>query len=230
MNAKRISLKFAVITYALVLFWFSIPGSVFSEMPAPTASPNPSSLSPDKKWEYSDGDTPKLVKAGTNEVALEFSEGCDLGALGEHSELHWAPDSKRFAFYSCGAGKEHLTLLYQLRDDGWVALKTPGDGDELFEQAGNFIEAQAKRKGLPKKTFLHMQWWSVDPKQWVDASSLIIHASMAEVVHKNDGDYVGPGFGSDLLLTLKFDDAGNWKVIKTHRMSEKEVEKAGKEQ
>jgi hypothetical protein len=52
-----------------------------------------SSLSPDKKWEYSDGDESKLVKASTNEVALEFSEGCDLGALDEHSEILWAPDS-----------------------------------------------------------------------------------------------------------------------------------------
>jgi hypothetical protein len=99
------SLRFAVITYALVLFWFSIPGSVFSELPAPTSSLNPSSLSPDKKWEYSDGDTPKLVKAGSNEVAMEFSEGCDLGALGEHSELHWAPDQNALHFIAVERGK-----------------------------------------------------------------------------------------------------------------------------
>ena len=27
-----------------------------------------------------------------------------------------------------------------------------------------------------------------------------------------------------VLFTLKFDDAGNWKIVKTHRMSKKEVE------
>ena len=27
-----------------------------------------------------------------------------------------------------------------------------------------------------------------------------------------------------LLFTLKFDEAGNWKVVKMHRMSEKELE------
>ena len=219
------SLKFAMITYALVLLWLSSLGFVFSETLAATASPNPNSLSPDKQWEFSGGDTAKLVKAGTNEVALTFSEECDLGALGEHSALLWAPDSKRFGFYSCGAGKEHLTLLYQLRDDQWVALKTPGDGDDLFEQAGNIIEAQAKRKGLPKKTFLHMQWWTVKPERWLDSNTLIVYASMAEVVHRYDGEYVGHGFGTDLLLTLKFDTAGNWKIIKTHRMSEKEIKK-----
>ena len=230
MSLKSMSPKFPAIAYVLILLWLFGLGFVFSETPAPTASPASSSLSPDKKWEYPDGDTAKLVKAGTSEVALKFSDDCSLGALGEDSRLVWAPDSKLFAFYSCGAGKEHLTLLYQLRDHRWVALTTPGDGDELFGQAGKIIEARAKRKGLHKKTFLHMQWWTVEPKQWLDASTLIIHASMAEVVHKNDGDYVGPGFGTDLLLTLKFDDAGNWKVVKTHRMSEKEVEEAGKEQ
>jgi hypothetical protein len=35
-------------------------------------------------------------------------------------------------------------------------------------------------------------------------------------------------FGAELLLTLKFDDAGKWKIVKTHRMSEKEVEKIEK--
>jgi hypothetical protein len=220
--------KFTEIAYVLILLWLFSLGSVFSETPAPTASPNPSSLSPDKKWEYSGGDTAKLVKAGTNEVALTFSEECDLGGLGEHSELLWAPDSKRFAFYSCGAGKEHLTLVYQLRDDRWAALERPRD--ELFQLAGDIIQAQAKRKGLPKKTFLHMQWWTVKPERWLDSSTLVVYASMAEVVHRNDGEYVDPGFGTDLLLTLKFDTAGNWKIVKTHRMSEKEVKKRANQQ
>jgi uncharacterized protein YecT (DUF1311 family) len=187
-------------------------------------APNPSSVSPDKKWEYVGGDEPKLVKAGTNELELDFSQGCGLGSVGENPALLWAPNSKRIAF-GCVGGKEDITLLYQLRDGHWVGLKTPGDGDELFERAGDIIEAQAKKKGLPKKTFLHMQWWTVEPQRWLDASTLIVHASMAEVLHRNDGEYVGPGFGTDLLLTLKFDASGNWKIVKTHQMSEKEVEK-----
>lgn len=50
-----------------------------------------------------------------------------------------------------------------------------------------------------------------------------MHASMGEVVHKYDGGYEGLGFGAD-LLTLKFDEAGNWKIVKTHRMSKKELQ------
>jgi hypothetical protein len=32
------------------------------------------------------------------------------------------------------------------------------------------------------------------------------------------------GAEAGLFFTLKFDDAGNWKIIKTHQMSKKEFE------
>ncbi len=39
------------------------------------AAPNPSSVSPDKKWEYQPNESaPKIVKPGTNEVALDLSD------------------------------------------------------------------------------------------------------------------------------------------------------------
>jgi len=38
------------------------------------------------------------------------------------------------------------------------------------------------------------------------------------------------GFGADFLFTIKFDAAGNWKIVKTHSMSQKEVDKREKEQ
>jgi hypothetical protein len=224
MKLKSMSPKFAEIAYVLILLWPSSLGSVFSETPAPTASPNPSSLSPDKKWEFSGGDTAKLVKAGTNEVALTFSEGCDLGALGENSAPLWAPDSKRLAFYSCGAGKVHLTLLYQLRDDQWVALKTPGQDDQIDEHAAHLIEAKAKKKGLRKGTFLHLQWSQVEPRQWLDPDTLVLYISMQEVVRRNDGEFVDFGYEASLLFTLKFDDAGRWKIVKTHEMTGKAAE------
>jgi hypothetical protein len=223
------NLKFGGIGYALISLWFSGIGSVSSETPTPTGSPNPSSLSPDKKWEFSGGDDARLVKAGTNEVAWKLSEECNLGGSSENSAPLWAPDSKRFAFYGCGQAKEHLTLLYQLRDDRWVALKTPGDGDELSELVGNNIEAQAKKKRVPKETFLHMQSWTVEPERWLDSNTLVVYAAMAEVVHHYDGPYAGQGFGADLLVTLKLDDAGNWKIVKTHQMSDKEVQKRTKQ-
>ena len=188
-----------------------------------SSSSSASSISPDKKWEYVGENAPKLVKADTKEAVLEFSCGTDSSAP------VWAPDSKRFAI-SCAGGKGNETSVYQLRDDQWVAPEDAlGNGDELMEQAGNLIEAQAKKRGLPKKAFLHMQWWTVEPKQWLDASSLVVYASMAERAKRN-GEDVGLGFGTDLFVTLKFDDTGNWKIVKTHQMSKKEVEKRQKEQ
>ncbi len=190
-----------------------------SKEPSPetTAQPTPSSVSPDKQWEYVGGDAPKLVRAGTKEAVVQFS--CrDLSAP------VWAPDSKRFAI-SCAGGKGNETSVYQLRDGQWVAPEEAlGNGDELMEQVGKLVEAQAKKKGMPKHTFLHMQWWTVEPKQWLDASTLVVYAYMGERVHRQDGGDVGLGFGSHVLDTLKFDDAGKWKIAKTHRLSAKEVE------
>jgi hypothetical protein len=36
------------------------------------------------------------------------------------------------------------------------------------------------------------------------------------------------GLGGKFLFTLKFNDAGNWKIIEGHDMSEKEVEEIEK--
>jgi hypothetical protein len=60
--------------------------------PEATAQPHPSWLSPDQKWEYrSSGDNAKIVKTGTDQVVLDFSDesyfGCDEATLSWASEL-----------------------------------------------------------------------------------------------------------------------------------------------
>src|SRR5206468_1384438 len=75
--------------------------------------------SPDKKWEYVGGDEQKLVKSGTNEMALDLSDHVLGGVI-------WAPDSKRFAL-NWGRGRSHNTELYQLRGNKWKTLKSPDD-------------------------------------------------------------------------------------------------------
>jgi len=193
----------------------------------PSPRPTPESISPDRKWKYTGGDTPKLVEAATNEVALEFS--CSLGGSDFSAPL-WAPDSKRFAL-SCSGGKGDETSVYQLRDNRWAEPdEAIGNGDEIFEQAGKILERQANKRGLRKGTFLHMNRWTVVADHWVDPSTLVVYASLLETVHRNNGEFVGPSFGTDLLLTLKFDAGGNWKIVKTHQMSEKEVKQREKEQ
>jgi hypothetical protein len=180
--------------------------------------------SPDKKWEYVEGEKPKLVNAETKEVALELS--CQQGG----SAPLWAPDSKRFA-RSCEGGKGNDTRIYLQRDNHWEELEEQlGNGDAIMDRAGKFIDAQAKKKGMRKGTFLHMNRWTVEPVRWVDSNTLVVYAAMIESVHTREGEHVGPSYGTDVLFTLKFDDAGKWKIIKTHEMSPKEVEKREKKQ
>jgi hypothetical protein len=41
---------------------------------------------------------------------------------------------------------------------------------------------------------------------------------------------VDDGYGTDLLFTLRFDDTGKCTIVKTHRMSNKDLEKRDKEE
>jgi uncharacterized protein YecT (DUF1311 family) len=197
-----------------------------------SSSSSASSVSPDKKWEYQpDESDPKIVKAGTDEVALDLSDQ-PAGNGFSFATVIWAPDSKRFAF-NYGQGREHATSLYQLRGDEWKALKSPGDVDEVLQRAENaaHLTGLDKKKLSKKNMYLRLIWWTEAVDQWVDSSTAILYASLREVTARRDD----PGemfdeFNADLLLTLKFDAEGNWKIIKTHQMSEKEVERREKDQ
>ena len=200
------------------------------------AAPNPSSFSPDKKWEYRpDESAPKIVKAGTDEVALDLSDQ-PAGNGFSFATVIWAPDSKRFAF-NYGQGRTHAASLYQLRGNEWKALKLPDDEDKILQRADNIVAGQLKRKGLSKEKlskkdlYLRLIWWTVKLDRWVDSNTAILYASLRQVAaRRDDPGEMFDGFGTDLLFTLKFDETGNWKIIKTHEMSEKEAEKREKEQ
>jgi hypothetical protein len=201
--------KFAAIANALILLWLSSLDSASSQTPTPTASPNLSSLSPDKKWKYKapTEEGPKLVKADTDEIAADLSDVCDISSCGDYASVIWAPDSKRFAF-NWGQGRTRQTSLYQVRDDQWKALKLPND--DVHEILNKTI-----KRGLPKKTHLRLIWETVKVHQWVDSNTAILYGGLE----------VDEAFGAHFLLTLKFDEAGNWKIIKTQRLSLKAAEK-----
>src|SRR6266516_362051 len=220
-----------------------ISGVTRSEPLAPAKTPNPESsepsdrgsVSPDKRWEYEpDESAPKIVKAGTNEVALDLSDQSAGNGFG-FATVIWAPDSKRFGF-NYGQGRTHATSLYQLRGNEWKALKLPDDEDKILQRADDIVAGQLKRKGLSKEKlskkdlYLRLIWWTVKLDRWVDSNTAILYASLRQVAARRDNPgEMFDGFGTDLLFTLKFDEAGNWKIIKTHEMSEKEAEKREKE-
>ena len=70
-----------------------------------------------------------------------------------------------------------------------------------------------------------MQWSTDRAVSWINPSTLTVYSSLAMRVHRQDGEDVGVGYGADVLFTIRFDEAGKWKIVKTHQMSEKEAEK-----
>src|SRR6266566_4416381 len=164
--------------------------------------------SPDKKWEYVGGDEQKLVRSGTNEMALDLSDHVLGGVI-------WAPDSKRFAL-NWGRGRSHNTELYQLRGNKWKTLKSPDD--DVHEILNKAIAAQVKKSGLPKKTDLRFIGERFEVTHWVDSNTAILYAWLEEMVRET----LDPDFTVNFLFTLKFDDAGKWKMVKTQRVSDEE--------
>jgi hypothetical protein len=182
------------------------------------------SISPDKKWEFLGGDEPKIVATDTKQMVLDLSE------QGSQGDVLWAPDSKRFAF-NYGRGRAHQTALYQLRDGQWVALDAPGDQDEIEKRTNDIVAGQLKKDRLSEKKlskqgkFLRLIWWTVQVDRCLDSNTAIIFASLRQVAALRDAPgEMDNGYGTDLLFTISFDAAGKWKIVKTHRMSQKEVE------
>jgi hypothetical protein len=101
------------------------------ESPSPAEEQSP--ISPDKKWGYIGGDSPKLVKLATDETVIDFFEQLNPGIApaGEDPEVVWAPDSKRFGFNYSPMHAHHMVFqsvaFYQLRGDKWVAVDSPAD-------------------------------------------------------------------------------------------------------
>ena len=130
-----------------------------------------------------------------------------------YSNVVWAPDLKRFAFNLYSRTTDHTTVaFYQLRDNKWVALQSPVDEasehTQLAQLARNYSPKNAYRKGdsSPESDYL-------EARSWPDANTVILYA------HSE-----GNGGEAAALFTLKFDEAGNWKIVKMHRLSAKELE------
>jgi hypothetical protein len=187
--------------------------------PGETPTPKPTKLkqlnapSPDKKWDYVNGDPPELLNANTSRIALEFP---DNGTY--YSAPLWAPDSRRFAVNYGQGVRVHDSSIYQLSGGEWKEVTTLGDDDQIWTAANKNITAQLKAKALPENIYLRSIRQSVQLHQWLDPSTAIIYAGLVE---RPEGENLP--LVADFVLTLKFDSAGNWKIIKTRRMSQKEV-------
>ena len=175
------------------------------------------SYSPDKKWEFR-SDT--IVRAGATEPALQLSDKCG-GANGECEPPLWSPDSKRFALNAPDQGRYQVTSFYQLNGDEWKELPPPPDaiGDVL----NKVILARMKKMGLlPKKTPIRLISNPIRTIQWTDPNTALVYAADVEGI-KDDPDR--GFFEAFFLFTLKFDQSGECKIVKSQRLSDKERQK-----
>src|SRR5438067_123604 len=162
-----------------------------------------------------------IVKAGTSQTVLDLSEGLpDL----ENAKIVWAPDSKRFALnykLPCKHCTYDTIAFYQLRDDKWVALRSLVD-----ERSERGQLAQLAKDHLPKSARERRIWRSqpthdlLKVREWIDANTAILYAYSQWFMGDEQGH-----LEANFLFTLKFDADGNCKIVKTHQMSDKEIEK-----
>jgi uncharacterized protein YecT (DUF1311 family) len=130
-----------------------------------------------------------------------------------YTDVVWAPDLKRFAFNLYSRTGDATVAFYQLRNHKWVALQSPAGEASKHTQL-----AQLARKYSPKNAYRKGDSSpasdSLEARSWTDANTVILYAH-------SEGDWGEAA----ALFTLKFDEAGNWKIIKMHQMSKEEIEK-----
>ena len=182
-------------------------------------SPSPTSGSPDKQWEYRcrDGLWSSIVNTGTNKMVLSLSNELEVPYC-QDAQVVWAPDSKRFAFNYSPSHAPHTTCktvaFYQLRGDKWIALLSPVDDRSEHAQVVQLAKEQLQKSSSacrpdPDRDILKV-------REWIGADTAVLYAPC----YRRTSGQLEAAF----LFTLKFNDAGDGKIIKTHRMSKKELE------
>ena len=201
-----------ILHYVFALAIFSAVSPAQEEKPEQQRS-----YSPDKKWEFR-SDT--IVRAGATEPALQLPDKCG-GANGECEPPLWSPDSKRFALNAPDQGRYQLTSFYQLNGDEWRELPPPPDA--ISDVLIKVILARMKKMGLrPEKTPIRLISNPIRTIRWTDPNTALVYAADVEGV-KDDPDR--GFFEAFFLFTLKFDQSGQCKIIKSQRLSDKEREK-----
>jgi len=192
--------------------------------------------SPDKRWEYqySSGVGPQIVKTGTSEAVLDLSDALPSEKNGintdnRETEVVWAPDSKRVAFNY--VAHEHrsngfgTTVLFQLRHDKWVFLRSPLDSAEVTAapEAGPRDDNRDQLAKLAKKYLRKNTYKAAVLRSPMTGDFLRV------VRWSNPDTAVFWAFSSDTsigaLAELKVDGKGNWKLVTAKVLSGKAAEK-----
>ena len=198
-------------------------------------SPSPSeikNLSPDKKWEYDCPQSieyecaPEVLNAGTGETVVDLDGDLNVyGKYSKRSSIEWAPDSKRFAFnFSQPAAHAFCETIafYELHGDKWELLESlakPNSISKTISKAINGALAVERTKKHLKAKATSATEIVAKVHEWTDPDTAIVYA------YEEDGEETGKTVRGDFLFTLKFDEAGKLKVVKTQQLSEEESQK-----
>lgn len=185
---------------------------------SPGSEPAISSVSPDKKWEYTceeyakDQCAPEIVSIATKDIVVDLSD-LPSGNYADRARVVWAPDSQRFAFNHSPPHASHTnfetTVIYQLRDNKWVLLDSPVDRSDR-SQLWQLTKKSPKSGGHRNLSSSSPRSDILTVRKWTDANTAILYA------------YAD---GAAALFTLKFDAKGKSRIVATHRMSKAEIEK-----
>ena len=200
-------------------------GIACSELRAQEAAESVSSISPDGRWEFTCRPfgglgqcAPVILKAATDEQEVYLDDELKIhGPDAKETEVVWAPDSKRFACNFSPAHPHSTTYVevafYQLKGDEWVRLKSPAEEGVSRLQLTQLGKGRLSKDFNPARCQGNQDELKVT--RWVDRSQAIVYAPCYQSA---DGEKK-TGF----LFTLKFDEAGKWRVAAMHRMSKKEL-------
>jgi hypothetical protein len=217
-KAGAISVFVATVTCAISWVSTNAQQSPLAKEP----SRSPSSLSPDKQWEYkcveyADSEcVPQIVKAGTTQIVLDLDKELSVpGSDTKETEVVWAPDSKRFAVNYSPPHAHHTVWItvafYELRGEQWVRLPS------LLRESEPSQIVQLAKSQLPKKLRGRREAAPRDIlkiRRWIDRDTAILYAYS---IWDDNSE-------AAFLFTVKFDASGKPTIIKTHQMSKKELE------
>ena len=187
------------------------------------------STSPDGRWEYrlvpgaegEDSATPVLVKPGTTEAVLKLSEQVMTSSL-RNAYVIWSPDSRLLAFNFSAGPRDYSTVVYQRQGDGWARLTSFEDNDGINQLLSRTLHADARREHVPKGLMWRRIWDTWTVRRWVSANTAELSVASTKLVEiEETGEQ--KGFGAHFLLTLRFDARGHWTIVRTHKLTDKEI-------
>jgi len=188
------------------------------------------SLSPDKKWAFRFvEEQPAIVRAESGEVVLKL-QGEDSALTAETGKVLWAPDSRRLAFNYRAGGRYYTCAVYELAGSEWKVLPDLESNTPQVEKIiARAEQRDRKRLGVTKTAYRRRisDEWRV--RRWIDVDSFeaLAISSGSVIVDKKteDVDYIGGA----VLLTVKCDNKGGWKIARLRELSDADLEKLSKE-